>query len=163
NAPTATAGLQLWLGAYDPARYFSAAYADPLPLDPFPGMATRSTIDSSSNRYNVSTIDPLHQVLYATDATIDSSWNFKAQSGGTPWRVNTSSGSSAQNFNFVQNTGVFTLSTFVNIGSPTGVPMTLFDTNEAQTGLAGFSLYWQQNGNLQLVISGGTAQTVRFN
>jgi hypothetical protein len=167
NAPTSIAGLQLWLPAYDPQRYFAAInYVDSLPLAPFDGMATRSLLDGSSNRLGVSAVTQLRQVLYQSDAAIGPYWSFDASGGatlGNPLRVTGSSGSSSTNFNFVQNTGVFTLSTFVNIGAATGGPMTLFDTNEALTTLAGFSLMRDTDGSLRLVIGGGTSQTVRFN
>ena len=69
---------------------------------------------------------------------------------------------SANSFDFVQNTGVFTMSTFVNIGAATGGYMTIFDTSEGSTSLPGFSLFLQQNGLPFLTVTGGTAETVRF-
>jgi sialidase-1 len=167
NAPSAISGLQLWLPPYDPALYFADwYYADPMPIVPFDSMATRSTYESSANRYSVSSSSMFEALQYQGDDTIGSYWNFIASPGmpsGTELRVNGSSGLSSKNFNFVQNTGVFTLSTFVKIGASTGGAMTLFDTNEAQTSQAGFSLLRNTDGTLQLEISGGSANTVRFN
>ncbi len=168
NAPTAFGGLQLWLPPYDPTKYFSdfGSAAGPLPLAPFDGMATRTAIDASSHAFLVQTDNQYRQVLYAHDAVIGSYWEHRAAPGatfGSEWWIhNQSSGITENKFDFVQETGVFTLSTFLKLGASTGGYMTIFDTSEASSSLPGFSLFVQQDGRLFLTVTGGTAETVRF-
>jgi hypothetical protein len=168
NAPTSLPGLQLWVPPYDPTLHFSdfGSFANPLPLDPYLGMAARSMVDASDNNYRLQTSSPLRQVLYAEDSVIGGYWQFSAAPGstsGSQLRVqHKNSGLTAETMDFVQNTGVFTLSTFVKLGAPTGGYMTLFDTNEGSNALPGFSLFVQQNGRLFLSVTGGTPETVRI-
>jgi hypothetical protein len=169
NNPTSLPGLQLWLPAYDPTRYFSdsGSFANPLPLVPFDGMSTRSIIEASPNGFRVQIDQHFRQVLYAHDSVIGPYWVHKAKPNatfGSEWLVhNPALGTVPNQFDFVQNTGVFTLSTFVNIGAATGGYMTIFDTSEASNAKAGFSLFVQQNGLAYLTVTGGTAETIRFN
>ena len=68
-------------------------------------------------------VNEMRQVLYAEDATVGPSWLHDASSAGAgqEWTVRDSNGTNARNFDFVQNTGFFTLSTFikpdVNLGA----------------------------------------------
>ncbi len=125
-------------------------------------------LDASSNAYHVSSSAVLQPVLYGNDTTIGPYWTFTAPpnaSSGTALDVqssNSNSGLNPTNFDFVQNTGVFTLTTFVNIGASTGGYMTLFDTDGGLTTSPGFSLLVQQDGQLYLNVSTGSAQSVRF-
>jgi hypothetical protein len=168
NAPTSLPGLQLWLPPYDPTRDFSdfGSYANPLPLDPYPGMPSRSMNDASANGYRVQTGNQLRAVLYADDPAIGPYWVHNAAPDaafGTELVVhNLTSGPTAKRFDFVQNTGVFTLSTFLKMGAPTGGYMTIFDTSEASPDNPGFSLFLRQDGSVFLTVTGGTAQSVRF-
>ncbi len=167
DAPTSLPGLKLWLPAYDPTKYFGdyGSYAIPLPLTPFDGMATRSMIEASDNAYRVQIDLPYHQVLFEHDADIGPYWLYTANPGqaGTELRVFDKSTSADGDFDFVQNTGTFTLSTFVNAGASTGGFMTIFDTNRASSSVAGFSLFLRPDGQLSLSITGGAAGPVRFN
>jgi sialidase-1 len=168
NAPTSLPGLQLWLPAYDPSRYFAdfGSFANPLPLVPYDGMPTRSMNDASPNAFRVQTVNQYRQVLYAYDPVVGSYWVHDAEpnaQAGSEWQVhNLTTSLSPKRFDFVQNTGVFTFSTFVKLGASTGGYMTIFDTNDASTANPGFSLFVQQNGVLFLSVTGGTADTVRF-
>lgn len=168
NAPSSIAGLQFWLPPYDPTLFFSdqGTYSNPLPLVPFTGMATRSMIEKSANELHVQTFNPDRQILYGYDSVMGPYWNHVAQPqaafGSELW-VRHQSGSKANtSFDFVQNTGVFTLSTFLKLGPTTLNNRTIFDTNEGSANRAGFSLMVQQNGLLFLSISGGTGNA-RFN
>ncbi len=170
GGPTSLPGLQFWFPPYDSSRDFSDwnGYANPLPQQPFQGMEAGSMLDASSNAYHVSSSAVLQPVLYGNDTTIGPYWTFTAPpnaSSGTALDVqssNSNSGLNPTNFDFVQNTGVFTLTTFVNIGASTGGYMTLFDTDQALTNEPGFSLFVQQNGQLNLIVSTGSSQSVRF-
>ncbi len=168
NNPTTLPGLQLWLPAYDPTRYFSdyGYYASLLPDQIFPGAATRSMIEASPNAYRVQVDNQYRQVLYGDDSVIGPYWQHNAQAGmayGSEWVVHSLSSSlTPKTFDFVQNTSVFTLSTFLNIGSSTGNYMTIFDTSEASQSKPGFSLFVQSDGSVWLAITGGTDGTKRF-
>ena len=170
GGPTSLPGLQFWLPPYDSSRDFSDwnGYANPLPQQPFQGMEAGSMLDASSNAYHVTSTRLLQPVLYGNDTTIGPYWTFTAPpnaSSGTALDVqssNSNSGLNPTNFDFVQNTGVFTLTTFVNIGASTGGYMTLFDTDGGLTTSPGFSLFVQQDGQLYLNVSTGSAQSVRF-
>ncbi|MBI3838328.1 MAG: exo-alpha-sialidase, partial [Planctomycetia bacterium] len=167
NAPTSIPGLQFWLPPYDPSKYFSdfGNFTNPLPLTPFVDMPTRSMVDASSNGFQVSADRPLRSIKYASDTVIGPYWTLVAApnaSNGSELQVRASSGTFAHNFDFVQNTGVFTISTFVSVGAETGGYMTLFDTSEALNSNPGFTLLRRQDGSLALAISGGTNGPVRF-
>lgn len=168
NAPTSIEGLQFWLPAYNPTRFFSdhGNYSNPLPMVPFDGMASRSMIEASTNELRVQTTNPDRQVLYGYDPVIGPYWNHAAKPqaayGSELWVRNQSGSKTNVSFDFIQNTGVFTLSTFVKLGDSTLNNRTIFDTNEGSANRAGFSLMVQQNGLLFLSISGGTGNA-RFN
>lgn len=168
NNPTTIDGLLFWLPAYDPTRFFSDqnGFANPLPLVPFEGMATRSMQEASSNGITLQTFNPNRQVQYAYDDVIGPYWKHVATpqaAFGSELLVRHQSGSKTPvSFDFIQNTGVFTLSTFLKLGASTQNNRTLFDTNEGSANRAGFSLMVQQNGLLFLSISGGTGNA-RFN
>jgi sialidase-1 len=166
NAPTSLSGVQFWLSAYDPFRFFGDYddYYRPLPAEAYSGMGTRSMLDASPNAYHITTAQPINDIQFASDSLIGPYWSL----GGAPlslmshlW-VRQSNGTSAANFDFVQNTGVFTLSAFVRPGADTGSDMTLFDTSEGLTTRAGFNLSRKPNGTLSLKVSGGTQQSLRF-
>lgn len=168
GAPTSLPGLQLWLPPYDPTRYFAdfGSFANPLPLDPYPGMPSRSMNDASPIGYRVQTGNQYRAIMYGDDPQIGPYWIHTAapdSAFGTELQVHSlTSGPTAKRFDFVQNTGVFTLSTFVKMGAPTGGYMTIFDTSEASPDKPGFSLFLRQDGSVFLTVTGGTAQTVRF-
>jgi len=167
NSPTSIPGLQLWMPAYDPTRYFAdwATFSDPLPLTPFDGMSTRAMMDLSGFNRKIATVSDLRSLQYHPDATLGNYWQFTANANatsGTELKVQSSSSFYPDNFDFVQNTGVFTLSAFVKVTAETGGYMTLFDTNEGNSALPGFTLMRQQSGRLFLIVSGGTGQPVRF-
>lgn len=167
NSPTSIPGLQLWLPPYDPTRFYADfnQYADPLPWTPFDGVGTRAARELSPNQFKVSPNTELRSVQYGQDDKIGPYWKFTANSSlsaGSELRVRNTSGNSTTNFNFVQDTGVFTLSAFINVTANTGGYMTIFDTNEGQATLPGFSLLRQHDGRLSLLITGGTPETVRF-
>ena len=107
NNPTSIPGLQLWLPAFDPTRYFSdfGSFANPLPLVPFAGMATRSTVESSGNAFQVQTDNPYRQVLYGDDPAMGPYWIHKAEPGaqfGSEWWVHNKTGSVTNSFDFVR-------------------------------------------------------------
>ncbi|REK10225.1 MAG: hypothetical protein DWQ37_16585 [Planctomycetota bacterium] len=166
NAPTTIPGLQLWLPPYRPDSYFGdfTGLVDPLPLEPFEGMATRSARDASSNAYEVRSDSALRQVLYSSDEVIGPHWEHVAAPGaivGSALQVPRINGPDPKNFYFVQNTGVFTLSIFARVETETGGVMTLFDTSDAKTTLPGFSLYRETNGALTLKVT-ASGSVVRF-
>ncbi len=148
NAPTSIPGLQFWLPSYDPTRFFGdwGGYADPLPQVPYAGMAARSAIEMSPNAYHLSTYSEVFAILNQNDPTIGNYWQWPTDvvpgvgGVGPPLQVHNSNGTSPTNFDFIQNTGVFTLSSFVRITSETGNYMRLFDNNTATLDLPGFSL-----------------------
>src|SRR5262249_47719357 len=151
DSPATIPGLQLWLPAFDPTKFYSdfGSYSNPLPLDPQVGASTRSIFDASPNQYLLQNDSQYRQILYDEDSVIGPSWSFDASSNAqirSELWVHDSHGTSAHNFDFVQNTGVFTFSAFVKIGNETGNYMTLFDTNEALTSQPGFTLLRMQNG-----------------
>ena len=165
GAPDSLGGLQFWLPAYDPTRYFgNLGYSDPVPLAPVPGTAVHSAIDASPNQFQVSVVNDLRQVLYAEDAFVGPSWRHSAFSpgAGEEWTVHDSNGTSAQNFDFVQNTGVFTLSTFIKADANQGASMALFDTAQSTSAFAGFSLLLTPSGGLTMLIV-GPGTTLRLN
>jgi len=169
NAPTSIPGLQFWLPPYDYSRFFGdwKKFANPLPLNPFEGMATRSILELSPNAYQVVSGNPsgFSSVQYSQDSEIGPYWQYAAHTSlinGSQLRVRDSTGGSPANFDFVQNTGVFTLSAFINVKAEAGSYMTIFDTNEASEDLPGFRFLRQQDGRLLLVITGGTPETIRF-
>lgn len=168
NAPTSLPGLQLWMPPYDPNRYFDdyGSYAIPMSRPVFPGAATRSMIEASPNAFRLQLDNAFRQVLYAEDDQIGPYWRHRAEFGaafGSEWVVHSLSSSlTPKNFDFVQNTGEFTLSTFLNLGESTGNYMTIFDTSEASQSKAGFSLFVQSDGSVWLAVTGGTEATKRF-
>ena len=106
-------------------------------------MASREHDRRVDERFQVSADQPFTSIQYASDSVIGPSWTFTASPGasdGSELEVHASNGTSAHNFDFVQDSGVFTISTFVNIGAETGSYMTLFDTSEGVTSNPGFSL-----------------------
>lgn len=168
NAPTSLPGLQFWMPKFDPTRYFTDydGYASLMADPPFSGAATRSMIEASSNAYRVLVDNAFRQVLYAEDSVIGPYWQHNAAPAaafGSEWVVHSLSSSlTPRNFDFVQNTGEFTLSTFLKLGESTGNYMTIFDTSEASQSKAGFSLFVQSDGSVWLAITGGTEDTKRF-
>ncbi len=166
NAPTAVPGLEFWLPAYHPDFFFGdhAAQVDPLPLVPFEGMSTRSMRDASQNGYRVYSDSALRSILYSSDGTIGSHWRHlvrPGQSFGSGLRVPKIDGPDASSFDFIQNTGVFTMSVFAKIeGDASGV-MTLFDTSNARTDIPGFSLFRDTDGSLSLLVTANHS-VVRF-
>lgn len=164
DAPNTIGGLEFWLPAYDPAHYFADFnFADPLPATPAAGTAVHSAIDASTNRFHAKVAFDTRQVLYAVDPEVGPSWRYDTAgpSLGHPWIVDNSSGASPNNFDFVQNTGVFTISTFVKAGA-SSAPMTLFDNTAGTLANGGFSLTINEDGSLGLYIVGPNS-TLRLN
>src|SRR5262249_39253620 len=123
GAPDTIANLKFWLPAYDYTRFFGdATFADPLPITPALGSAVHSAIDASSNQFRVTTEFESREILYADDPSVGPNWLHASPSplAGHPWVVQDSNGTSAHNFDFVQNTGVFTLSAFIKPGAIAG-------------------------------------------
>ena len=149
GAPNSIAGLQLWLPAYDPTTYFADwGAALPLPLAPVVGTAAHSAIEASSNHYYLSMVGNAREALYEIDSVVGPSWdNTIAQ-----WVAQNSSGADANNFDFVQDTGVFTLSAFVKT-DPGSSSYAIFDTNDATAANTGFSFEINPNGSVSLWIS----------
>lgn len=168
NNPTSLPGLQLWMPAFDPTRYFTdyGNYASLMSESPFSGSATRSMIEASSNAFRLQVDNQFRQVLYGEDAAMGPYWQHNAAPGaayGSEWVVHSlTSSSTPKNFDFVQNTGEFTLSTFLKLGASTGNYMTIFDTSEASQSKAGFSLFVASDGTVWLTVTGGTEATKRF-
>ena len=152
NAPNNIANSKLWIPAYDPNSYFAdLAYSDPLPLVPVDGTAARTGIDASPSHFQLTT-GPTREVLTTYDSEVGFSWRHVANSTMTTrWIVNNSSGASANNFDFVQDTGVFTLSTFVKLDSPIGGYAPLFDTADA-TSNNGFTFRVMADGSVNFSI-----------
>ncbi len=161
NGPSTIPGLQLWLPADDPTHAFTdSGYASPLPLDPVSGTAVHTLLDASSNQFQASLASPSEQLLYAYDAGVGSNWAYTANSAKLI--VQNSNGTNPNNFDFVQDTGVFTFSTFVNVGSNfSGGYETLFDTADAVGTNSGFSLTVTSDGTLNLSVTGPNSM-VRF-
>ena len=167
NAPTSIPGLQLWLPPYDPTQFWGdwQRFANPLPLNPFNGMASRSMIDLSLNEWRIFSAKEFNSILYGEDEAIGPHWQYTAKShlgSGSELKVRNSSGIKETNFDFVQNNGEFTLSAFINVKANTGGFMTIFDTNEGVAGRAGFSFLRQHDGRISLLVTGGTPETIRF-
>ena len=136
--------LQLWMPGFDYSRDFSDMnFSVPMPLDPATGLAVESMIDASPNQYRVTNTAAGHSILYENDPTIGPVWLQAPPnlSSARSWTVVNSNGTQANNFDFIQNTGVFTISAFINVGASLGAStMTLFDTDEAALALPGFDL-----------------------
>lgn len=165
GAPNTLPNLQLWLPSYDPTRNFAdLGYADPVPLAPVSGTAVRSVMDASPNGFRATVGTTTREVMYANDSVVGPHWNHAAltSSAGEPWIVQNSSGASPTNFDFVQNTGVFTLSVFVKVGSNFGANRVLFDTAESKSTNSGFSLLVTPQGALTTLIVGQPG-SIRFN
>jgi len=161
NAPNSIANLKLWIPAYDPTRYFAdLGFSDPLPLAPVEGTAARTAIDASPSQFQLTTGNA-RQVLTTSDGDVGFSWRHPANSTlTTRWIVKNSTGASPNNFDFVQNTGAFTLSTFMKMDSTIGGYSSLFDTANATTnngftfrvladGSVNFSIY-KADGTLRI-------------
>ena len=109
-------------------------------------MAARSAIEMSPNAYHLTTYSELFAILNQNDPTIGNYWQWPTDvvpgvgGVGPPLQVHDSNGTSPTNFDFIQNTGVFTLSSFVRVTSETGNYMRLFDNNTGTLDLPGFSL-----------------------
>jgi hypothetical protein len=164
GAPNTISGLQFWLPAYTPANYFAdIGYADPLPGTPASGTAARTAIDASSNHLPVSMVASGREVLYANDPQVGPNWLDVATLGeaGNQWVVPNSTGSSSTNFDFVQDTGVFTMTAFVKMGSGFGGNMTIFDTADVTTLNPGFTFQITPTGAPQLLVYGPNGN-VRF-
>ncbi len=173
DAPNMISGLELWLPAYDATHYFAGmGFAGP--VAPIIGNAVNSAYDASANRFEVSTSGDTRELLYAYDPLVGPNWLNAALSrdAGNNWIVHNSNGTQADNFDFVQNTGKFTLSTFVKLGTNVGGSyMTLFDTTESTTTNPGFTLsvleyvdvvHGSKVGSLSLQITGSDG-LIRFN
>jgi hypothetical protein len=157
DAPNSIDGLQLWLPAFDPTYAFrDINFADTLPLNPVVGTAVMSMFDASSNQYRVAARNDSRYIYYSEDTQVGASYQHSpdAYNAGRPWVVQNSNGSGAKNFDFVQNTGVFTLSTFVKLDSVLSSQATLFDTNSGSSNSPGFSLAITNTGALKLQITG---------
>lgn len=165
DAPTSIAGLKFWLPAYDPTRFFSdMTFSDPIALNPVEGTAVHTGLDASGSKYRVSVSATTREVRYTYDGTVGASWVHDAANAGAgeEWIVQNSNGTSPNNFDFVQNTGKFTLSTFIKSRQDFGGYMTLFDTAQGRTENSGFTLLLQPNGSLQMLITGPDG-TIRYN
>ncbi len=165
GAPSSLANLQFWLPAYDYSRNFGdLRYADPVPIAPVDGSAVRSAIEASPNQYKVSVDNEIREVLYANDPSVGPNWLHTAtsQGAGQQWVVLNSNGTQATNFDFVQNTGVFTLSTFIKVGANLEASMALFDTAQSTSANSGFSLLVTSTGALTMLIVGPDS-TIRLN
>jgi hypothetical protein len=95
-------------------------------------------------------------VLYGHDDDVGAHWVHDAMdsAAGAEWVVHDSSGNEENNFNFVQDTGSFTISTFVKVESDFGGYMTLFDTARGTATESGFTLVLTPEGALRLVVIG---------
>ena len=141
NSPTSIPGLQLWLPAYDPTRLLrrlGVPAPGPCRWTRFDGMATRSMMDlehpPQGFRTQSTNSAPVYHVRRRRSGS-DTTGNYKADANQhAPARncgAEQSNGVYAKNFDFVQNTGVFTLSAFVKVSAETGAWMTIFSTNAA--------------------------------
>ena len=168
NAPNTIPGSQLWFPADDPTHDFSDFYyADPLPLSPVSGTAVHSVIDASPNQFQASLGSVFEQMSYAYDAAVGSNWAYPANSpnAGEQLIVHDSNGTDPNNFDFVQDSGVFTLSTFIHVSWGVGSNyMVLFDTADTAIANSGFSLTVTPDGALNLTVADvvGSNSAVRF-
>jgi sialidase-1 len=163
DSPRSISGLKLWLPAFDPTTYF-ADRSNSAPVVPAPQdtTAVRSGYDASDNHFRVSVASDTRQLLYAKDSVVGSNWldNSATPAGGNEWVVSDSSGASANNFDFVQDTGVFTISTFIKPGASLGSGyMALFDTSESTSNHAGFSFTLTDSGAIRMQISDNAGNT----
>ncbi|MEX0641577.1 MAG: LamG-like jellyroll fold domain-containing protein [Pirellulales bacterium] len=157
GAPNTILGLQFWLSGYDPTHFYADLnFADPLPSSPLGTTAVHSAIDASSNSHHLTVFHETRQVLYAGDPQVGPNWHYDAGGVdvGHPWIVNNTSGANPNNFDFVQNTGVFTISTFVKPGQTFGASMMLLDNTAGTVANNGFSLLINPDGSLGLYIVG---------
>lgn len=162
GAPDTLAGLQLWLPSYDATRdYADRAYSDPVPIVPVSSTSVRSAIEASPNHYQLSVASDVRSVLQTQDAVVGSSWVHTALADGAGQQlvVRNSNGTSPTNFDFIQNTGVFTLSLFVKTSTFVNGNVALFDNTEATASNAGFSLLLSSTGSLTMFISAGNGTT----
>lgn len=163
SAPSNLAGLQFWLPT-DPSHFFAdSSYADPLPLSPAPGTGAHSAVDASPNAFRIHNPSMFRFVRYGYEPLVGPAWLHGTDdaAAGAEWTVANSNGTQERNFDFVQNTGRFTLSTFVRIKSVQGGYVPLFDTAEATIALPGFSLLVNADGTVRMVISAADG-TTRF-
>ena len=159
DAPNSIAGLQLWLPAYDPTTFFAdSGFALPMPLAPATGTATHSAIEASSNQYHLTTLGDGRQAQYASDSVVGPSWLYSPVG---QWIVQNSSGADSQNFDFVQDTGVFTLSAFVKLAPGASGYEALFNTDDGTSAQSGFSFEVDANGSVQLSITDSNGN-IRF-
>jgi len=157
DGPSSIPGLAFWLPAYHPDYFFADVnYSAPLALDPAPGSAARTAYDASGNRYRLSTVNTSADMLYAYDDEVGASW-LHDDAGG--WQIKNSGGSSNQNFDFIQNTGEFTISTFVKIDAYNGGNVTLFDNIDGSSIRSGFMLMVRDSGMVELMIVGPANST----
>lgn len=166
DAPNSLSGLELWLPAYQPQlNYADVKFTDALAEQPTVGAVVQSSKDVSPNAFRVTSIDGTFGVLYAEDEEVGASWQFAPPAAATARAmiVGNSNGTiGPNNFDFVQDTGEFTLSTFVKIDQYTGTLMTLFDNINSTTTNPGFSLALQSDGSVRMMIVGADGN-VRFN
>jgi hypothetical protein len=162
GAPDTLAGLQLWLPSYDAGRdYADRRFSDPVPIVPVSSTSVRSAVEASPNHYQLSVDSDVRSVLQTEDTVVGSSWVHKALADGAGQQliVRNSNGTSPTNFDFIQNTGVFTLSMFVKTSTFLTGTMALFDNTEGMASNAGFSLFLTSTGSLTMFISAGNGTT----
>ena len=165
DAPNSLAGLALWLPAYHPTLYYGdTKFTDVLAEYPALGAVAQGARDVSPNGFRVTANAADRGIVYNQDDQVGASWKYAPDTSTDQHAmiVNSSTGSTSKNFDFVQSTGNFTLSTFVKIDRFTGTSMALFDNINGNPSLNGFSLSVQSNGSVQLVVAGAPG-TARFN
>ena len=147
-------GLAFYLPPYDDRHYFADPNeSDPLLIQPTPGTAARSAIDAT-DQYDVQGLSGA-TTYYETDPAIDDYWSSQA---GTGWTVANSNGtqSPTANFDFVQNTEIFTISDIFNVPSvPYDGELQLVGNNSDTSAKPGFNLAIDSSGNLDMNITDG--------
>ncbi len=165
DAPNTIDGLRLWLPSYDPSTYFSSLVnSDPLPITPLEGIATQSAYDASGSGLRLSVLGDSREVLFEYDEVVGPHWRHQAvlPSAGSEWILRNPDHAGTNNFDFVQNTGEFTISAVIKPDQGFGIYMTLFDTTRGTSANSGWNLVLMPDGSLAMGII-GQDQTPRVN
>ena len=99
-------------------------------------------------------------VHYETNSSVGAYWSSQTADG---WTVVDSNGTQSpnQNFDFVQNTGTFTISDVFNIPSvPSNGALELMGNDSSTTSLPGFALTVDSTANLRFNITDGAGNSL---
>jgi hypothetical protein len=146
NAITSASGLQFWLPDFSDGRFYAdTTHSLPAVTPPAVTNGIGSGYDNSANHFSLLS----NNIQYGYDSVMGQYWPLGPTSSS--WQVGNSHGTSAHNFDFVQNTGVYTISTMVR-ADQAGV---ILDTDTGTAGNPGFSLWVASDKSLNFSITDG--------